>query len=562
MPDHHLFLHGDTLPEALAHVVQETPDTPTLFPQQHRELTARDLAVAAERHARGLIAAGVRPGDTVGVLGAAVHEVLPCVFGTVLAGASVSVLPPPDGPRTAERLARRLAAIATTARMRHLVTGGEENGAAAAIHALLPSLRVLPLPLSPPLDGGGDGPAGPGRRPLPAPRPDDTAVVQFPSGSTTRPRGVVLSHRAVLAGLRAILVSARYTREDTVVQWAPFHHDMGLFGCLAQLLNGGTSHVFDPRFLIRHPGELLRHFARCRGTVLTGPNFSYDLLIRAARPELVRELDLSSWRLAFNGAEPVSAATCDAFHRVLEPAGVGPAVMFPVYGLAEATLAVTFPEPGTRPRVVTVDREELGAGRVVLVPEDHQRAKPLVAVGTPVEGAATEIRDEYGLRLGSGLLGELHISGPMVTSGYLGESEPLLRNGWLPTGDLAFHLDGQYFIAGRRKELAVVHGRNYFPEDAESAARAVPGVHRGHCVAVPGTDPGGGEHISVIAETRLTGPPAGALAEALRESVVTALGMPHVRVHLVPPQWLTRTTSGKWQRLAAARRLRGEKGAA
>jgi acyl-CoA synthetase (AMP-forming)/AMP-acid ligase II len=337
---------------------------------------------------------------------------------------------------------------------------------------------------------------------------------------------------------------------------------MGLFGHLSQILNGAESHVFEPSTFLRRPTKLLRYMAAHRATVLTGADFAYELLTDATPPELIRDLDLSSWRLAFNGAEPVTAATVRRFEKAFEPAGVRSTVMYPVYGMAEATLPITFPKPGTAPRLINVDRDVLIAtGQAYPVAEDHCRAKTFVSVGAPVAGAHVRLVGESGLVLGPEILGEVQVAGGMVTSGYLGDplaTAAAFDGSWLRTGDLAFRSGDDYFVAGRRKEMVVVRGQNFFPEDAEAAARVVPGVYRQHVVAAAESDAAGGEFITVIAETELRDDAQKALQREIREQVVAEMGMPHVRVHLVDPRWLTRTTSGKWQRLLAVSRLRKE----
>lgn len=359
------------------------------------------------------------------------------------------------------------------------------------------------------------------------------------------------------------MVSAAFNPDDVLIQWMPHHHDMGLFGHLSQILNGADSHVFEPMELLRRPAGLLRYFAEHRATVFTGVNFAYDLLLDAVEKEGLARLDLSAWRLAFSGAEPVSAVTVRRFQDLLGPAGVAPHVMYPVYGLAEATLPVTFPEPGTVPRIVTIDRHELGSRHTIRqVPAGHRHAKTAVSVGRPVDGVRVRLVDNHGHPLTAGRLGELQVRGDSVTSGYLNDMRAtagLFDDGWLRTGDLGFRLDADYFVVGRAKEMIIVHGQNYFPEDAEVIARETPGVYRRHAVAVAENDDGH-EYLSVIAETKLKDEMARRLRRELSERIMAGLGMPQIRVHLVGPHLLTRTTSGKWQRLRAAERLRDGRG--
>jgi fatty-acyl-CoA synthase len=543
-----LLLDGDTLGEALHAVAGAAPQASISFPARATSITNTWLLSQADRCARRLVADGVRPGDIVGLLAPAGPGLMAGLFGCWLAGAAVTVVPVQLGFASTEGQLSRLGRMMDAAGMRHLVAADLNDELVRRLAQERPGLRVAPaLPA--------DAPSVP----LPRSDPADLAVVQFTSGTVTEPRGVMLSHRAILAGLRAIVVSSRQGPGDAILQWMPHYHDMGLFGHLSFVLNGRDSHIFEPVALLRRPGDLLRYLAACRATTFTGMNFAYETLIEAASREGLDGLDLSAWRLAYNGAEPVSPDTVRRFQETFAPAGVAPHVMYPVYGLAEATLAVTFPVPGSRPTMITVDRAELGrTGQVRLTAPGQAHAKTVVSVGRPVAGLAVRLTDDQGRPLGPGRLGELQVRGEMVTSGYLGRpraSAGLFDGDWLRTGDLAFQLDGEYFVVGRRKEMTIVHGQNFFPEDAEAVARVVPGVYRQHAVAAGQVGPAGEEYIAVIAETNLADGGRDGLARDIRQRVTTELGTPDIQVHLVPPRWLTRTTSGKWQRLLAVQRL-------
>ncbi len=546
-------LDGDTLGESLRAIARAAPLASVSFPGLGKRITNTWLLSHADHCARRLIADGVRPGDIVGLLAPAGPGLLAGLFGCWLAGAAVTVLPAQLGFFSTKGQLSRLGRIVDTAGMRHLIADDMNDDLVRQLAQDRPRMCVVPtLPA--------DAPSVP----LPRSDPAGLAVVQFTSGTVTEPRGVLLSHRAIMAGLRAIVVSARQGPDDAIVQWMPHYHDMGLFGHLSFVLNGGDSHIFEPMALLRRPGKLLRYLAACRATIFTGMNFAYETLIDAASGEALDGLDLSAWRLAYNGAEPVSPDTVRRFQETFAPAGVAPHVMYSVYGLAEATLAVTFPVPGSLPTMITVDRAELGrTGQVRLTAPGRADAKTVVSVGSPVAGLAARLTDDRGRALGPGQLGEIQVRGEMVTSGYLGNasaSGQLFDGDWLRTGDLAFQLDGEYFVVGRRKEMTIVHGQNFFPEDAEAVARVVPGVYRRRAVAAGQAGPAGEEYLAVIAETNLADSERDGLARDIRQRVITELGTPNIQVHLVPPRWLTRTTSGKWQRLLALQRLQGGSG--
>lgn len=511
------------------------PRATVAYPGCGETLTPAGLDAASARRAHALIAAGVGAGDVVGLLLPTGPEVLTGLFGVVRAGAAAAMLAPLSAD--ADIAAERLAPAVRHARMRHLIAHRDHAAIAAGIAARCPGLSVLDAGLE-----------APGAGALPTVDPGDLAVVQFTSGSTGRPKGVMLTHAAILAGLRSIAETSLFTERDVMVQWAPHFHDLGLFGLLSVLLAGGGAQVISPLAFMRRPAAILRLLAETGGTLMTGPDFAYRKILAALTPQTREGLDLSRLRLAYNGAEPVRAETVTAFGRDL---GVPASVMYPVYGMAEATLAITFPAPGTDPRVVRVDRARLADhGLAVPAPE----GKALVSVGRPVAGMSVRVLDEAGEPCPPGRLGEIQIAGAAVTSGYLHDpaaTAAAFDGPWLRTGDLGFRLDGDLFIAGRRKEMIIVRGQNHFPEDVEDLVRTAPGVHRGRCVAF--ADPGS-EHIVVVAELR-PGADHAAVTAGLRATVAERLGLAAVRVHAVKPGWLPTTTSGKWQRDLARRRL-------
>jgi len=493
-------LSGDTLGESLANLGRAAPGAVAAFPATSERITPRQLDEASVRAAHAYLEAGIEPGDLVGVLMSTDPRYFVTIFGLWRAGAAVSILPAAGGFGDDTGAARRLARIIEATGMRHLVLDPASSAVGKELSELVPRLTILgPSPAS--------TRAAASR--LPAVHPESLAVVQFTSGSTSAPKGVMLTHRTVMAGLRACVVSGALSPDDVLVQWVPTFHDMGFIGLLSALLNGADVHVFTPVAFLRRPARLLEYFAEHHGTILAGPNFSYDYLLDAMPPERLAALDLSSWRLAFNGAEPVSAATVRRFRAALAPAGVAESVMYPVYGMAEATLSVSYPRLGEAARIIAVDRTALAAGGAVRVlPGGHflpgRAAKEVVSAGRPVHGIEVRISSDRGALLPPGRLGEVQIRGDAVTSGYYAAPEATARlfdGGWLRTGDLGFQLDGELYVTGRLKEMLIVHGQNFFPEDVEAIAREVPGVYRRRCVAFAGEADDGQEYAGVIVES-------------------------------------------------------------
>ncbi|ABD11304.1 acyl-CoA synthetase (AMP-forming)/AMP-acid ligase II [Frankia casuarinae] len=581
---HHEPLDAETLHDALDVAAARHPDTPVTFPSTHEVISLRDLAATSRIIAAALTTDGVQAGERVGVLAANSAEFLLALFAISRAGAAACPLPLPTTAHDLNGYADRVSRTTAAAGIHRVVTGGRVSAILRRTADRLGGLRFLPA-----ADLVRDvGPATPTRQPHPGPEcpvgavgavgADDVAIVQFTSGSTAAPKGVVLSHRAVLCGIRAIIDGIRLGEGDHGGIWLPLFHDMGLFATLSAIMTGIPMTVWSPADFVRDPAGWLRSFLASGATISPAPNFAYDDLVRAIDPDEVPGLDMRRWRVALNGAEPVSAVGVERFLDHFAPAGFAPTAMFPVYGMAEATLAVAFPPLGRAPVVTWVDRDRLAAeGIVTEVPREHPRAKGLVAVGRPVRDIRIRIADLHGDvladPLGDGLapslrVGEIQIRGGSVTSGYLTAggltTGGFTADGWLRTGDLGFQRGDDLFVTGRDKEMIIIRGVNYYPEDAEAAVRDLPGVHRRRVVAfgspdqpdaagsppdATGAKAAGG--VTVVGETALTEPADRArLATDLRMAATAALGLSTVTVRLVEPGALPRTSSGKFQRLA------------
>ncbi|RDG39815.1 AMP-binding protein [Streptomyces corynorhini] len=541
-------LSGETLTECFLHHTQASPNAAAVFPGSEERVTATELAEESLRCALGLMEHGVGPGSIVGLLVPTDARFLSLFLGVQRSGAACSVLPLPAGFGDEQGTARRLARILRVGGIRHVVLGDSFKNLGALLVEQVPGLVLI----DPRVAATGSA------RLLPGVDPQALSVVQFTSGSTSAPKGVQLTQSAMAAGLLACVVSGKFSPDDVFMQWVPTFHDMGLVGLFSHLLNGADVHVFTPTAFLRRPAQLLKYFAEHHGTVMTGPDFSYAQIIEATPPELVEQLDLSAWRLAFNGAEPVSAATAERFTAHLAPAGLRDTVMYPVYGMAEATLGITFPEPGSPVRVLSVDRAELAAtGRAKPVARDARGAKDVVALGSPVHGIGMRLMTQEGRECAPGELGEVQITGAPVTSGYYNNPEATAAafdGRWFRTGDVGFQHEGDLFVTGRTKEMVIVRGQNFFPDDIEAIAREAPGVYRKRCVAFSDVEESGAEVVRVVVEADPR--KAGAnLASEIAAGVVREMDFSDVRVHLVKPRWITRTTSGKWQRSLTRRRL-------
>jgi acyl-CoA synthetase (AMP-forming)/AMP-acid ligase II len=468
-------------------------------------------------------------------------------FLAVLHAGGVAVpLPPASGIRSAAAYVERLQHILRDAEAGFLLVGADlERDIEPLFQRDRRELRVLRHAPLAQLDAAAAQPCR---------APDYTtelALIQYTSGSTSAPKGVPLSHDNLLAGLRAVQAGARLTASDLTALWLPMHHDMGLIGALATLLSGADMALWSPLDFVRQPFRWLESFAAMRATVYAGPSFSYASMLHHAQHADLRALDLSAWRVACNGAEVIDVAVMQRFTDHFAAAGFRPETMFPVYGLAEATLAVTFPRLGSVPELCWVDAQRLAdERRVVRVAPGRGRA--LVCVGQPVQDHEVRVVDEAGRTLPQDRVGEICVRGPAVMQGYLGR-EPAARGvdveGWLSTGDLGFIDAMGLFVTGRAKEMIIVRGHNYYPQDVEAVVAALPGVYKGRCVALA-VGSAGGETMAVAVEhQRGSAAAEQALVARIREHVLDTLGLDELMVHTVKPHALPRTTSGKYQRL-------------
>jgi acyl-CoA synthetase (AMP-forming)/AMP-acid ligase II len=384
-------------------------------------------------------------------------------------------------------------------------------------------------------------------------RPDDAAFIQFSSGSTSEPKGVVLTHANLLANIRGITAAAGLHSDDVGLSWMPLTHDMGLIGFhLIMFANRMQSHLMPTELFVRRPLLWLQLAARVRASLLCAPNFGYRHYLKALGSRPPGEIDLSAVRLIFNGAEPISVELCDEFLTRLAPTGLKRTTMFPVYGLAEASLAASFPAPGAPLRAVRFDRHHLSLGSEARLAEPGARdALALMSVGRSVPHCELRVVDDADQALPERHVGHIQIRGENVTRGYFDDdaanAEAFTGDGWLRTGDLGLLLDGDLFIAGRYKEILFVNGQNYYPHDLERLAEAIPGLELGK-VAVAGVRRPQADGERLVAFVLHRGEIADFLP--LARQLVRALGS-QAGLELdavVPVSRIPKTTSGKIQR--------------
>jgi acyl-CoA synthetase (AMP-forming)/AMP-acid ligase II len=396
-----------------------------------------------------------------------------------------------------------------------------------------------------------------GRRGRPhAARPMDLALVQFSSGSTVDPKAVALTHAALVAQTDALVALVRPTARDVLVSWLPLYHDMGLIGCLLGALSyPGPLVLIPPEHFLARPALWPRAVSRHRGSISAAPSFAYAYCADRITDGELDRCDLGSWRLALDGAEPVSAEVMRRFAGRFARWGFDPAALVPVYGLSEAALAVTFAAPGRPLAGRAVDAERLARdGRVV------PGAREVTAVGRPIPGVAVAVRDPRGRPLAEGRLGRIFVQGPSLMREYVGDAAATARalaDGWLDTGDLGFVVGGELHVHGRAKDLVIVHGANHAPEEFEAALAGLPGLRPGGAVALGyAPEAGDGEGLLILAERgRAAAGDDAALAARVGRAVRERTGLAPQAVHILAPGTLPRTSSGKLRRQEALRRF-------
>ncbi len=309
-------------------------------------------------------------------------------------------------------------------------------------------------------------------------KPEDISFIQFSSGSTGSPKGVVLKHRNLIANIDGIQKAAEFTADDISLSWMPLTHDMGLIGFhLNPIVCNYNHYIMRTDLFIRRPLYWMTAASDKKANVLCSPNFGYKHFLNAFARKGLEGIDLSHMRLIFNGAEPISVNLCDQFTHEMSKFGLPKNSMFPVYGLAEASLAVSFPVVGSDLNVIDVHRESLAIGAQAKITSKSEKTSTLVGVGVPIPHCKVRISDQQGEELPTGTVGHIHIGGQNVTEEIIGDNGAIFfANGWVNTGDLGFSSDNGIFITGRFKEILFVNGQNYYPHDIEEALQTIPGL--------------------------------------------------------------------------------------
>ena len=517
--------------------------------EQVEALTYADLLHNARRIGAGLVARGLAPQQAVALMLPTGRDYLACFFGILLAGGIPVPIYPPARLAQIEDHLKRHARILDNAQAVFIITVPQAKTVAALLRARVPSLTEIVTPEEIASE--------------PAPllyraRAEDIAFLQYTSGSTGDPKGVVLTHANLLANPRAMGPAFRVNSEDVFVSWLPLYHDMGLIGAwFGSLYFAMPLVLMSPLAFLARPARWLQAISRHRGTLTAAPNFAYELCAKKLDDADLAGLDLYSLRLALNGAEPVSPATLEAFIERFVPYGLQPEAITPVYGLAECSVGLAFPPLLRGPRIDAIRRDDFVRGaRAVPADESAADVMRLPACGRALPGHEIRIVDDAGNELADRRVGCLQFRGPSATRGYFRNAEAtqrLFRDGWLDSGDYAYMVEGEIYLTGRVKDLIIRGGRNLYPYELEEAVGGIPGIRKG-CVAVfASLDPAHAtERLVVMAETRESGEATReALRQKINEAAIEVIGLPADEIVLAPPHSVLKTSSGKIRRAAS-----------
>jgi fatty-acyl-CoA synthase len=496
--------------------------------------------------AGALFAAGLEPGDRVAIIVPEIGDFISVFFAVAAAGLVAVPLVPPAQAGDLPTFARQSRHLLMTSRAAAVVTSAD-------VAPLVNASGIDPAPRVLTVESLRTGPALAAPLPIPI---GATALLQFTSGSTAAPKGVVLTHANLHANVTAIYEGLAVTPTDVGVSWLPLYHDMGLIGMLIGAVYAQVeSVIMSPVLFLKRPTAWLEALSTRRGTISFAPNFAYELCLRRVKPSQIDALDLSSWRVAGCGAEPVRASTLRAFSDRFARAGFRGASFVPSYGLAEHSLAVAFSREGLRVDAVDAERlvRENLAVPVVNGSTSPERTVRVVGCGRPLPGHAIEIVGDDGERLPERHVGRIVARGPSVMAGYFEDADATreaLRGGWLHTGDLGYLAGGELFVCGRTSDLIIRQGRKYHPPDLESAIADVEGFRPSGIVVFGVSRVEEPDEVVAVLEARASLTPKD-IVDHVRRRVRETAGLELDRVVVAPPGTIPRTTSGKVRRAEA-----------
>jgi fatty-acyl-CoA synthase len=516
---------------------------------QERFCSFQNIHDEAARRGAHLAARGVQKGDRVAMVIPDGDEFVLSFLGAIFAGAVPVPIYPQLSFKNVETYHETVAHIARASGAKMLLTTSTTKPYVDPVLARVDTLGSIATveELAPPAPGVLDVTV----------TPDDVAFLQFTSGSTSRPKGVVVTHGNLAWNSESFMIHglAKDSKVDKGVSWLPLFHDMGLIGFVIGPLFTDIPVVFLPTAsFVRAPRIWLDTIHKHRGTITYAPNFAYALVTKRIKDKDLADLDLSCVKIAGCGAEPIQGKALRDFAEKTKPAKFDPKAYLPSYGMAEATLAITFVRHSTGMKSDVIDPKAMQEGEAKPLAHDAPGATEIVDCGRPFPGHHVAIvDDETGAKLGDRQVGHIITRGPSVTSGYFQEPELTAAawkkafdgEVWLHTGDLGYLADGDLYICGRIKDIIIIRGRNFYPTDIEWVVSELPGVRRGNVVAF-GVDVAGEEQLVICAEAFQS--EAAGLTEAITQAIAAQVGLSVHKVEIVPQGSLPRTSSGKPQR--------------
>jgi len=523
----------------------------TLYEEEERteDITYRMLQEQAKALAAGLLEHGLNTGDRVAIMLPTGCGFFAAFYGALYAGCVPVPLYPPVRTSQIEDHMRRIGGIIANAQASILVTVDQAKLLGHLLRAQCKSLRAVTTVTDLSVPGA--------QLLSPKLKSQDIAFLQYTSGSTGSPKGVVLTHANLLVNLRAMVRASGITSADTFVSWLPLYHDMGLIcACLGSLYVGFRLVLMSPLTFLTRPGFWLSTIDRHRATVSAAPNFAYEMCANKIDDCDLDGLDLSCWRLAFNGAEPVSPDTIDHFVARFSRCGFSHTAMTPVYGLAESSVGLAFPPLERGPLVDYVDRRALTHSGVARCAQaNDSNALRIVSCGLALPDHQIRIVDAGGRMLSERTQGCMQFRGPSSTSGYFRNPEATARlfdGQWLNSGDMGYIASGELYLTGREKDIIIRGGLNIYPQELEERASKVYGVRKGGVVVFPATDAKTGtERLIVLAETRESSTvERNRILTEINNLAVDLVGMPADEIVLAPPRTVLKTSSGKLRRTA------------
>ena len=553
-PPHSIASLVEMLDWRVAHHGDRVHITLYLTEEQTQDITYRMLQLDARTLAANLLAQGVHAGDRIAIMLPTGRDFFSAFYGALYAGCVPVPLYPPARPSQIEEHMRRIAGIVGNAETVMLITDERIKPLGHLLRAHCASLRTVATVADL---------SHPAAALLPArAEAQEIAFLQYTSGSTGNPKGVVLTHANLLANLRAMAQASGVTSEDIFVSWLPLYHDMGLIGaCMGSLFIGFHLVLMSPLAFLARPARWLWAIHHHRATVSAAPNFAYEICAGKIEEHDLDGLDLSCWRLAYNGAEPVIPDTIDRFTARLASHGFTPKAMTPVYGLAESSVGLAFPPLGRGPLIDYVDRAALSRTSLAQTARtDDAHVRRIVSCGRPLPGHAIRIVDANGRELPERSQGHIQFQGPSATRGYFHNPEAtrqLVDGQWLGSGDLGYLAAGELYLTGREKDIIIRGGHNIHPQELEEAVSRVVGVRKGGVAIFPATDMRSStERLVVLAETREKKGSLryGRITAEINRLTVDLLGMPADDIVLAPPGSVLKTSSGKIRRSACRER--------